>query len=358
MTAGQRKKGVRSSQKVVADRHRDVRLAAEQGQGDLASWICDQYGFSTKTARRDLHAIKTADPAWWSKNISQMRGLINGRSQTDGHTPERPELQEAIAGVVVLEKLTGGMLSIARADTSRAARQTERLLTAKDEANVKLLRRFIQLRHQPTRTTEQQTTAFTRIVEAHLQGVAIDITYSAVDEPQRVTTSGAAGKATKAAPRRLVGPICLFHAKRAWYLLGKVLDGRSKGELRQFKLARISRSEITTNTFKPPTDFDLNAHLQGAWELFSKGPGRDQHIPIEIEFDALMSKNILETMWHTTQETAVLANGSLRFRATVNGYDEILWWILQMGSHARVIKPEDLRQRVVAELKNMQKLYA
>jgi predicted DNA-binding transcriptional regulator YafY len=356
MSTSKRKRGVRSTQKAVADRHMEIRLAAEQGQGDLVNWICDRFGFGLRTARRDLKAIQKNDATWWKKNIVSMRGLVNGRSAPDGHMPERPELQEAIAGVVVLEKLTGGMLSIARRDASRAAKQTERLLNPADEANVRQLRRFIQLRHQPTRITEQQTEAFARIVEAHLKGQAVSISYSTIDEVAR--PDAAPGKARKAAPARLVGPVCLFHAKRSWYLLGKVLDGKSKGELRQFKLARIERTATSTTAFKAPTDFELDTHLRGAWELFSKDANRDQQLKVVVEFDKLFSKNIVETMWHSTQTTEALPDGGVRFTATVNGYDEILWWILQMGSHARVISPPELQALVARELEATRRLYA
>jgi predicted DNA-binding transcriptional regulator YafY len=359
MSPSRKKKGVRSSQKAVADRHLEIKLAAEQGQGDLVRWICDKFGFGPRTARRDLLAIKRADLPWWKRNVHEMRGLINGRSGPDGHTPERPELQEAIAGVVVLEKLTGGLLSIAQRDATRAAKQTERLLGTKDEQNVRALRRFIQLRHQPTRITPAQTEAFARIVEAHLKRQAIDIVYSNLDDPIGAGPSPSTdGKARKAPPRRRIGPVCLFHAKRSWYLLALVLDGKSKGELRQFKLARIERTTLVDQPFLPPADFDLESHLQGAWELFRRSDGRDERIRVVVEFDALFAKNILETMWHSSQVIQPLPYGGVRFSAEVNGFDEILWWVLQMGSHARVVEPPELRDMLAKELDATRKLYA
>ena len=358
MSPSRRKKGVRSTQKAVADRHLEIRLAAEQGQGDLVRFICDKFGFGPRTARRDLQAIKRSDPKWWKDNIHEMRGLINGRSGPDGHTPERPELQEAIAGVVVLEKLTGGLLSIAQRDAKRAARQTERLLSTRDEENVRALRRFIQLRHQPTRITPAQTEAFARIVEAHLKGQAIEIVYSNIDEPLPGTTpAAAAGKARKAPPRRRIGPVCLFHAKRSWYLLARVLEGKSKGELRQFKLARIERTALVDEPFMPAADFDLESHLQGAWELFRRDDGRERRIRVVVEFDAMFSKNIVETMWHSTQSIEPLPEGGVRFTAEVNGFDEILWWVLQMGSHAKVVEPKELRELLAQELDATRRLY-
>jgi predicted DNA-binding transcriptional regulator YafY len=359
MSPSRKKKGVRSSQKAVADRHLEIKLAAEQGQGDLVRWICDKFGFGPRTARRDLLAIKRADLPWWKRNVHEMRGLINGRSGPDGHTPERPELQEAIAGVVVLEKLTGGLLSIAQRDATRAAKQTERLLGTKDEQNVRALRRFIQLRHQPTRITPAQTEAFARIVEAHLKRQAIDIVYSNLDDPIGAGPSPSTdGKARKAPPRRRIGPVCLFHAKRSWYLLALVLDGKSKGELRQFKLARIERTTLVDQPFLSPADFDLESHLQGAWELFRRSDGRDERIRVVVEFDALFAKNILETMWHSSQVIQPLPQGGVRFSAEVNGFDEILWWVLQMGSHARVVEPPELRDMLAKELDATRKLYA
>ena len=358
MSAARKKKGVRSSQKAVADRHLEIRLAAEQGQGDLVRFICDKFGFGARTARRDLQAIKRADPKWWKDNIHEMRGLINGRSGPDGHTPERPELQEAIAGVVVLEKLTGGLLSIAQRDAKRAARQTERLLSTRDEENVRALRRFIQLRHQPTRITPAQTEAFARIVEAHLKGQAIEIVYSNIDEPlPGMTPAASGGKARKAPPRRRIGPVCLFHAKRSWYLLARVLEGKSKRELRQFKLARIERTTLVDEPFMPAADFDLESHLQGAWELFRRDQGGDRRIRVVVEFDAVFAKNIVETMWHSTQSIEPLPEGGVRFTAEVNGFDEILWWVLQMGSHAKVVEPKELRELLAQELDATRRLY-
>jgi predicted DNA-binding transcriptional regulator YafY len=340
----------------MMDRHKEIRLAIEMGQGDVGTWIQEKFGFGPRTARRDLAAIKRADPTWWRKNVSESRGIVNGVSSNDGHMPARPELEEAIAGVVVLEKLTGGLLSIARRQTTRVVRQTERLLSQADEVRVKVLRRFIQLRHQPSRITEEQTLAFATIVQAHLDGLAVDIAYKRHDEPPAMDPA-ASGKARKASPRRRVGPVCLFHAKRSWYLLAKVLDGKSSGELRQFKLDRIERIQLATAPFHAPQDFDLDAHLEGAWEMFHRGPGSNEQIPVVVEFDPLFARTISETLWHATQQTESLPGGGLRFTATVNGFDEILWWVLQMGSHARVIEPPELRALVARELETTRRLY-
>jgi predicted DNA-binding transcriptional regulator YafY len=357
MPAPKRKPGARSTQKDMMDRHKEIRLAMEMGQGDVATWIQEKFGFGPRTARRDLAAIKRADPTWWKKHAAEQRGIVNGVSANDGHMPARPELEEAIAGVVVLEKLTGGLLSIARRQTTRVVKQTERLLSRADEDRVKVLRRFIQLRHQPSRITERQTIAFATIVQAHLDGLAVEIAY-APQEQAPAAEAPATGKARKAAPRRRVGPVCLFHAKRSWYLLAKVLEGKSSGELRQFKLDRIERIDLAKQPFRAPGDFDLDAHLEGAWEMFHRGRGSNERLRVVVEFDPLFARTISETLWHATQHTEPLPGGGLRLTATVNGFEEILWWVLQMGSHAKVIEPAELRQLVAKELDATRRMYA
>lgn len=356
MSASRTKRGVRSTQKAVADRHLEIRMAAEDGQGDLAGWIQDRFGFSRKTAQRDLKAIKAADPAWWNANIHDQRGLVNGRSGADGHAPERPALEQALPGVVVLEKLTGGLLSIADRDTRRAARQTERLLSADDERSVHRLRRFIQLRQQPGRVTSSQCDVFARIVEAHLKNRALDIAYAGGEDAARQAPAPE-GKARRAAPRRRVGPVCLFHANRAWYLLARVLEGRSKDALRQFKLARILSAHPCERRFEAPQDFSLDEHLCGAWEFFRReGPAGALH-RVVIDFGPAVARNIQETFWHNSQSVDPLPDGGVRFTATVSGFEEILWWVLQAGSNAVVVEPAELRRLVREELDRARRRY-
>jgi len=62
-------------------------------------------------------------------------------------------------------------------------------------------------------------------------------------------------------------------------------------------------------------------------------------------------------MWHRTQNLAMQKDGGLLFRATVDGLDEILWWILGYGEHAEVLAPAELRQRVKASVEQMARTY-
>ena len=52
------------------------------------------------------------------------------------------------------------------------------------------------------------------------------------------------------------------------------------------------------------------------------------------------------------------ADRSLIFRCTVDGLDEIVWWVLSMGPHCMVHKPVELRVLVAEMGRQTAKLYA
>ena len=60
----------------------------------------------------------------------------------------------------------------------------------------------------------------------------------------------------------------------------------------------------------------------------------------------LVAETIADTLWHKTQQLEDHDDGSLTFRCTVAGLDEISWWVLSMGPHCRVLAPDELRDRV------------
>jgi proteasome accessory factor B len=75
-------------------------------------------------------------------------------------------------------------------------------------------------------------------------------------------------------------------------------------------------------------------------------PGRDSRVL--IRFSKLVAQNVAEVVWHKTQQTAARDDGTLDFRVTVSGINEISWWILGYGDEAEVLEPPALR-RLVAE---------
>lgn len=137
----------------------------------------------------------------------------------------------------------------------------------------------------------------------------------------------------------LFEPYALFFAVRAWYVVG-LHHGRAA--LRCLKLARFSRVALAGRAARVPPDFSLDDYLGNAWQLIR---GERDH-RVELLFDAKFAAGIAETIWHRTQETEERDDGTLLMRCTVSGLEEIVWWILSMGPHCRVLNPPELADRV------------
>ena len=70
----------------------------------------------------------------------------------------------------------------------------------------------------------------------------------------RLRYRAAAGAHTE----RVVEPYGVGFQSGAWYLVG---FDRLRSDLRTFRLDRVLRCEVTTDTFEPPAEFDVSGHL-------------------------------------------------------------------------------------------------
>lgn len=142
-------------------------------------------------------------------------------------------------------------------------------------------------------------------------------------------------------PRPLeVDPYGLAYRKHSWYLLAHSVE---HGEVRKFRLSRISAVEPTPLHFSVPEDFSVEACFEGAWYVFS---GRPQEV--RLRFSPRAARFVRERRPLPGQRIQTLSDGSILFRAEVNELDEVAWWIVQFGGDAFVQHPPALRGKVLA----------
>ena len=137
----------------------------------------------------------------------------------------------------------------------------------------------------------------------------------------------------------LFDPYALFFGQRAWYAVGR---HAGHGEVRCLKLNRFTRVEPTDRPYTIPKGFSLDRQIGNAWRMI-RGKTRYH---VELWFDPEFAETIADTHWHRTQEVVWHEDGSITFRCTVDGLDEIVWWVLSMGPHCIVRKPEQLIAKV------------
>jgi predicted DNA-binding transcriptional regulator YafY len=146
-------------------------------------------------------------------------------------------------------------------------------------------------------------------------------------------------------------PYALFFSQRAWYAVG---HHSSRNAVRCLKLNRFVRCRLTQEKYEIPKSFSMSRHLGNAWRMIRGETTYD----IELQFDGEFAETVSDTHWHQTQEIEWNDDGSILFRCRVDGLEEIVWWILSMGPHCKVRRPQELADRVRSLAGEMVRQYA
>ena len=123
-----------------------------------------------------------------------------------------------------------------------------------------------------------------------------------------------------------------------------VARDRGVGEMRTFKLERISRAEQTSETYQIPADFDINRYLAGAWGIFHSG----EPVEVRLRFYPPAAARVKESIWHPSQQLTEDRKGVVNMTVTVAGTVEITPWILGWGDAIEVVAPRELRDKIAA----------
>ncbi len=113
--------------------------------------------------------------------------------------------------------------------------------------------------------------------------------------------------------------------------------------------ARLRRADLHRRRI------DLHTDLGNAWRMI-RG---DVTYRVAVRFDLPFADAASETRWHPTQEeewdhTA----GTVTLRFTVEGLNEIVWWVLSYGPGVTVLEPPELIEKVRELLRASAERYA
>src|SRR4029453_15926110 len=93
-----------------------------------------------------------------------------------------------------------------------------------------------------------------------------------------------------------------------------------------------------------PTDFSIGRYLEQSFGVFAK-PAKTKHT-IRIVFDEFAASRIEETQWDPSQKNKEPRDGQIELSLTLGNLEEIERWILSWGSHAQVLAPPELMDRI------------
>jgi proteasome accessory factor B len=145
-------------------------------------------------------------------------------------------------------------------------------------------------------------------------------------------------------------PQRIFLAGPAWYLAAR---DTKDAEVKLFRVARFQSVKVLNKPSVGDRAVSLRQLLGNAWCVY-RGD-RDWHV--EIAFAPEVAELVAETRWHHTQELEQRRDGSLIFRATVSGLNEVVWWVLGWGERATVLKPKELADEVQSHAQRVVSLY-
>ncbi|MBL8744572.1 MAG: WYL domain-containing protein, partial [Myxococcales bacterium] len=141
-------------------------------------------------------------------------------------------------------------------------------------------------------------------------------------------------------------PYAMVLYKDAIYCVGLHVP---KNEVRTFLLDRMRDTETAiSERFDLPADFRIEDYFQGQFGIWHGGETQE----VVIEFDARVREYVETRRIHPSQSLTALPDGGVRLTMTIGDLTEVTTWVLGFGETARVIQPDNLRDRVVRELTN------
>jgi predicted DNA-binding transcriptional regulator YafY len=147
-----------------------------------------------------------------------------------------------------------------------------------------------------------------------------------------------------------LNPYRILFSRRNWYVIGRSSVHRS---VRTFNVGSIKSAEPISGQFRIPQRFSLDRYLGNAWHLI-RDKGRYR---VVVRFEKQVASNVAEVNWHKTQSLRWNDDGSLDFRATVDGLGEIVWWVLGYGRQAEVLQPPELRAMIAEHVTALAETY-
>lgn len=302
--------------------HRLLKLlmVAQSASAQTPKDIARDLDINERTLFRDLNALKAAGfPIDFDDR--KKRYVIKGATYMK---PVDLTIDEALA-IVALGRHLDTQIPGMQAGAA-AVEKIRMMLPPGIREEVADLDPYLHIKLAPAAPADEATDIYLVVRDALAQHVKLSCEYES-------NTSQSDAGATF-----LFSPYSLFFNERAWYVLG-FHEGRK--EVRMLKLNRFANCKLTAEPYTMPAGFSLQAHLGNAWRMI-----RGKTYDVEIHFDKAFASTVSETQWHATQETELQNDGSLIFRCKVDGLEEIIWWVMSMGPHCKVIQPAELAQRV------------
>ncbi len=144
---------------------------------------------------------------------------------------------------------------------------------------------------------------------------------------------------------RLLEPLGLVLKAGTWYLVA-----RREGEVRTYRVTRVSAAELLSERFERPSSFDLPSYWSESSAAYERDvPRLEVVVRVDPSFVDELPDHVGEASWAGAEHIdAIDPEGWTHLRLRMTYPRDAPARLLGMGSHLEVIDPPEVRQRVVA----------
>jgi predicted DNA-binding transcriptional regulator YafY len=298
-----------------------------------AQALAEEFELSPRSVYRDMDALSAAGVPIYAD-----RGPGGGFSLLDGYRTRLTGLAAPEAEALLLAGLPAAAAALGLAHPAAAARL--KLLAALPPEASKGAARIGERFHLDPLDWYRRAEA-----PAHLPLIA-----KAIWGERHLSTHYAGWPA---AVRRKIDPLGLVLKAGAWYLLA-----RSRGNVRTYKVERMSDPVMLDEGFAYPHGFDLAAHWRAEVERYEKGLRRGEArlrvSPAALSEIKRLGANIAEAV--ATAQTGL--DGWREAAVPIEGADHAARLLLGFGREIEVLAPAALRRRLAELARQVLALYA
>ncbi len=153
-----------------------------------------------------------------------------------------------------------------------------------------------------------------------------------------------------ASTEREIDPYHLHNYQGDWYVSGYC---HWRKGLRDFALTRILDLRVLERAFSIPASFNKEAYLKQQFGIEKGGAPQE----VILKFSPTQARWMREKVWHQTEQKVSQEDGVLLLKMFVPVTSELKRWVMQYGADVEVLAPEELRDMVAREVKELAERY-
>ncbi len=140
------------------------------------------------------------------------------------------------------------------------------------------------------------------------------------------------------------------HGSQTWYLVAYC---ELRQDVRTFVVGRIKEISVLQEEYDISPDFSVDEYLS---KTFDHIVGETEQ-EVSIRFSAYQTPWMREHRWHPSQTTEENDDGTITIRFRVSALDAVKRWVMRYGKEAEVLGPQELREMVRDEVREMGVVY-